>query len=101
EWSVTGVQTCALPIWREADFFGFQAVDICVDRRRACVEQGEYAGEVRIFVGRIDQGIRGAHERLRAKSSTVLQHHLEAACTPKPLHWRRWDGHHMGVFDDR
>src|SRR6516164_3376867 len=82
---------------READFFGFHAINIRVDRRGAGIEQGEHAGEVRILVGGVDQGICGAHESLRAEASTVLQHHLEPAHTPEALHWWRRDGQDIGV----
>src|SRR5262249_8625031 len=71
--------------WRKADFFRFHAIDIRVDRRRSRVEQREHSGEVWILVGRVDQSICGAHERLRAKVCTVLQHHLEAARSPEAL----------------
>ena len=70
----------------EADFFGFQAIDIGVDRRRPGVEQREDSSKVGVFVRRVDQGICGAHERLRAEPAPVLQHQLEPAGAPETLH---------------
>ena len=71
---------------READFFGFQTIDIGVDRRRPGVEQREDSSEVGVFVRRVNQGICGAHERLRAEPASVLQHQLEPAGAPETLH---------------
>src|SRR5262249_13080030 len=86
---------------REPDFFGFHAIDVRLDPTGPRVEQSKHAAEVRTLVGRADQGICGAHERLRAEVCTVLQHYLEPARGPEALHRRRWDRQDIGVPDYR
>ena len=59
---------------RQSYFLGFQPVDICVDRRRARVEQREYAGKGRILVGRGDKLACGLDQRIGAEPGTIFQH---------------------------
>ena len=53
---------------RQSHFLGFQPVDVGIDRRRASVEQGEYAGEGRVLVGRGDESACAAFTSARSRA---------------------------------